>query len=285
LGGAAHVAGGAVTAPLLTPEQGANWSPIPRPTSWFSYVRGFTYYLHVGLATLLIGTSGLTQMRHGRRGANRVASIWIAYMLRAARWHMGVVVELRGTPPAEGTDALIAAKHQSFLDILAIAQAAKRRGFVMKREVLRVPIMGWYAREVGCIPIDRERGRDAMGRIGAQIRTRMAGPDGVGHLILYPEGTRTRPGEQRPYKHGIATLHMETGLPVWPVAVNCGLFWPKGGLPVAAGRAVIEFLPPMQAAPGESRGDFIDRLREVIESRSDALMAEAGFVGNSLPNP
>ena len=263
--------------PLLNATEAARLSPKPGRTGLFSYVRAITYYIHIGLATVVIGLWGLTQRSKGRKGANRVATIWIDYMLRAARWHMGVAVELRGTPPARGTDALIAAKHQSFLDILAIACAAGRRNFVMKREVLRVPIMGWYAREVGSIPIDRTRGRDAMGQIVSTVRARMDTPDGLGHLIIYPEGTRTKPGEHRPYKHGIGTLQTETGLPVWPVAVNCGLFWPKGGMPIASGRAVIEFLPPMQAEPGESRDAFITRLRDAIETRSDALMAEAGF--------
>lgn len=266
-----------MTEPLLNAAEAARLSPTPRPTGLFSYVRAFTYYIHVGLATLVLGIWGLTQLRHGRKGANRVATIWIGYMLRAAYWHMGVAVELRGTPPARGTDALIAAKHQSFLDILAIAYAAGRRSFVMKREVMRVPIMGWYAREVGSIPIDRAKGRDAIGQIVTQARARIAAPDGLGHLIVYPEGTRTKPGEHRPYKHGIGTIHLETGVPVWPVAVNCGLFWPKRGLPIAAGRAVIEFLPPMQAEPGESRDAFITRLRDAIETHSDALLAEAGF--------
>ncbi|WBU56896.1 lysophospholipid acyltransferase family protein [Paracoccus sediminicola] len=258
-------------------------SPEPRRTGIVSYLRAISYYIHIGLATLVLGIWGLSQRRHGRRGANRVATVWIGYMLRAARWHMGVAVELRGTPPVRGEDALIAAKHQSFLDILAIACAAGRRAFVMKREVLRVPIMGWYAHKVGCIPIDRTRGRDAMGQIVSRIRERMATPDGVGHLIVYPEGTRTLPGEHRPYKHGIGTIHLETGLPVHPVAVNCGMFWPKRGLPIAAGRAVIEFLPPMQAEPGESREAFIARLRDAIESRSDALMQEAGLKVTNLP--
>lgn len=267
-----------MTGPLLTAPEAARLSPRPGKTGLLSWLRTISYYIHVGLATVVIGLWGLlTQVRRGREGANRVASIWISYMLRAARWHMGVAVELRGTPPAADEDALIGAKHQSFLDILAIACAAERRSFVMKREVMRVPIMGWYAREVGSIPIDRSKGRDAMGQIVSAARSRMASAEGLGHLIVYPEGTRTLPGEHRPYKHGIATIQMETGLPVYPVAVNCGLFWPKRGMPVASGRAVIEFLPPMRANPGEDRDAFIARLRDAIETHSDALMAEAGF--------
>ncbi|MDO5643183.1 MAG: lysophospholipid acyltransferase family protein [Paracoccus sp. (in: a-proteobacteria)] len=275
-----------MTGPLLTQAEAARYAPRPGSTGAFAWLRTLSYYPHVALATIVLGLWGaLTQLRHGRRGAQRVATVWISYMLLAARWHMGVAVELRGTPPADGQNALIAAKHQSFLDILAIACAARQRGFVMKREVMRVPIMGWYAREVGSIPIDRSKGRDAMGQIVAAIHDRMGQPGGLGHLIVYPEGTRTRPGEYRPYKHGIATMHLETGLPVWPVAVNCGLFWPRRGLPVASGRAVIEFLPPMQAEPGETRDAFIERLRTVIESRSDALMAEAGFIAQPGTTP
>ncbi|MFV0291714.1 MAG: lysophospholipid acyltransferase family protein [Paracoccus sp. (in: a-proteobacteria)] len=266
-----------MTGPLLTAAEAERFSATPRPTGLFSYIRAITFYIHVALATIVLGLWGLTQRHHGQPGANRVATIWIRYMLRAARWHMGIAVELRGTPPPEHESTLIAAKHQSFLDILAIAYAARRRAFVMKREIMRVPIMGWYAREVGCIPIDRTRGRDAMGQIVSMIRTRTEAPEGLGHLIVYPEGTRTRPGEHRTYKHGIGTIHLETGLPVWPVAVNCGMFWPIRGMPIAAGRAVIEFLPPMQASPGESRDAFIARLQDVIESHSDALMAEAGL--------
>lgn len=271
-----------MTGPLLKPGEAPSLLPKPGRIGFFSYLRTISYYIHIALATVVLGLWGLlTQLRKGLHGANRVASVWVSYILRAARWHMGVAVEVRGAPPRAGEDVLIAAKHQSFLDILAIACAAERRAFVMKREIMRVPIMGWYAREVGSIPIDRSKGRDAMAQIVSAARSRMATDDGLGHLIIYPEGTRTRPSEHRPYKHGVGTIHLETGLPVYPVAVNCGLFWPKRGIPVASGRAVIEFLPPMQAEPGETRDSFIRRLQQTIETRSNALMAEAGF--NSKP--
>ena len=259
--------------PLLTPEQAAAYNPRPRRTGWLGYPAAVLYYIHIALATVVLGTWGLTQVGRGREGAHHVATTWIGYMLRAARWHLGVVVELRGTPP-EG-DAIIAAKHQSFLDILAIAYACRRRGFIMKREVLRVPIMGWYARKAGCIPIDRARGRDAMAQIISEVNERSARAD-LGHLIIYPEGTRTRPGDKRPYKHGVGTIYAATDLPCYPVAVNCGMFWPKRGIPISPGRAVIEFLPVV--APGLTADALMAQLQHDIEAASDALMAEAGLV-------
>ena len=246
---------------------------VPAPLGPWQYVQNVLFYVHVALATVVIGLFGLPQMRHGRAGANRVATRWIGYMIWAARLHLGLTCEIRGTPPTG--DCIIAAKHQSFWDILVIAHAVPRRAFIMKREVMRVPVVGWFAWKVGCIPIDRRRGRDAMTAISAQINQRLAG-DGLGQLIIYPEGTRTRPGERRPYKHGVSTIRAATGLPVVPVAVNTGLFWPRGGWGIRPGTAIIEFLPAI--GPDLPRDAFLPRLEAEIETASDRLMAEAGFV-------
>jgi len=146
---------------------------------------------------------------------------------------------------------------------------------VMKREVLRVPVMGAYARAVGCIPIDRSRGGEALARIAGEVEAAMARPEGLGQLIIYPEGTRTLPGERRRYKQGIAVLATATGLPVVPVAVNCGLYFPKSGAPIRSGRSVIEFLEPLP--PGLRGEALLAELQARIEPASDRLMAEAGF--------
>lgn len=251
-------------------------SAIPGPLGPWQYLQNILYYLHGGLATVVIGLIGLPWVAlRGTRAANGVATFWIGYMLWAARLHMGVTCELRGPLP-EG-DCIIAAKHQCFLDILAIAQAMPRRAFIMKKEVMRVPVMGWYARKVGCIPIDRARGRDAMRAISTEVQHRRATPEGLGQLIIYPEGTRSRPGERLPYKNGVAMLRSMTHLPVVPVAVNTGLFWPRKGWGVRSGRAVVEFLP---AIPGDGRASaFMAELQDQIEDNSDRLMAEAGFSG------
>lgn len=248
-------------------------SPFPGPLGPWQYLQNGVFYIHAAVATLLIGAVGIVQViRHGRAGANRVATRWIGYVLWAAKLHMGVHCEVRGTPPTG--DCIVAAKHQCFLDILAIAHAVPQRNFIMKREVMRVPVMGWYAHKVGCIPIDRTRGRDAMRAISGTINQRIAG-EGLGQLIIYPEGTRTYPGERRSYKHGVGTIRVATGLPVVPVAVNAGLFWPRKGWGVRSGRAVVEFLPAVD--PDLRGAEFMAELSHQIEDNSDRLMQEAGF--------
>ena len=193
-------------------------------------------------------------------------------MLGAARVILGVRVEYRGAPPVG--DVLIAAKHQSFLDILALAQACPRRAFVMKREVLNVPIMGWFARKVGCIPIDRTRGKDALRQITAEVEAARRAPEGLGQLIVYPEGTRTLPGHSLPYKPGVAIIQRATGLPIVPVAADCGLFWPKRGFPIRPGVAVVQFLEPVP--PGQRIEPLLADLAGRIEPASLALYHEAG---------
>lgn len=244
----------------------------PRPASALDWLRTGVYYVYIALATIVLGIWGLPQGLRGRASANRVATVWLGQMMGAARIILGLRVELRGTPPAG--DCLIAAKHQSFLDILALAHACPRRAFVMKRAVLNVPIMGWFARKVGCIPIDRAKGKDALKQIIGEVEAAMASPENLGQLIFYPEGTRTKPGTSLPYKHGVGSIQRATGLPIVPVAVNCGMFWPKRGFPIRGGTAVIEFLPVLPA--GERAGAVMEILYEQIEPASLRLYTEAG---------
>ena len=124
----------------------------------------FLRYLREELL-IVLGTASsdsvLPQIMRNPARAHVLPIVWTGRLLAAARTILGVSVELRGTPP-QG-DVIVAAKHQSFLDILAISHAVPQCGFIMKREVMRVPVMGYYARRAGCIPIDRARGGEAGG--------------------------------------------------------------------------------------------------------------------------
>lgn len=247
----------------------------PGKITVFSYIRTYCYYVHIGLATALIGIWGVVQvMRHGYLGAHRTCDVWAQHLLDAARWYLGLTYELRGTPPTG--NCLIGAKHQSFYDILIIARHVPRRCFIMKKQVMHVPIMGYFAMKAGCIPIDRSRGHEAMA-VMLRDAQKMHDERGLGQLIVYPEGTRTRPGEKRKYKYGVAGLQEALNLPCVPAATNVGLFWNKKGMPIRSGHAVVEFLPVIE--PGMKHAEMLAQLEHDVEARSDALMAEAGFTG------
>lgn len=251
----------------------------PGKVTPLTHVMTGIYYVHIALATVLIGAWGLVfqVLPKGRAGVHRTAGIWTQHLLDMARVYLGLRYELRGTPP-EG-DCIVAAKHQSFFDILILANHLPRRAFVMKKALLNVPVMGWFAHKAGCIPIDRSKGSEAMKvMLGAVEEARAT--HGLGQLIIYPEGTRVPPGERRRYKQGVGVVAEATKLPVVPAATNAGLFWSKRGWPIRSGVAVTEFLPVIEAAG--SAPQTLAAVEAVVEPRSDALMLEAGF---ELPKP
>ena len=93
-----------------------------------------------------------------RAWAHRACHAWCSYVLWAARWMVGLKTEVRGTPPKG--EVVVAAKHQSFLDIIMIYRAVPRGKFIMKRELLYAPILGQYAWRIGCVPVNRgKRGK------------------------------------------------------------------------------------------------------------------------------
>lgn len=203
-----------------------------------------------------------------RRWAFGAIHAYCRWVRLTARVLVGLRSEIRGAVP-EG-EVIVAAKHQSFFDIILIASVLPRPRFVMKAELRYAPLLGWYARRIGCIPVER-------GRRSAAIRQMMEGVAKAktepGQLIIYPQGTRVPPGESRPYKIGAGHLYAELGEACVPVATNVGLFWPKRSLMRHRGLAVVEFLQPIP--PGLGLVPFMARLESDIETKSDLLAAEA----------
>ncbi len=211
-----------------------------------------------------------------RRGAFAAVRVWTNWVRWTAGWMIGLKSEIRGEVP-QG-EVMIAAKHQSFFDIILIANALPRPKFIMKKQLIWAPFVGLYALRIGCVAVDR-------GKRGAAIKAMVdgvkSGATEPGQLIIFPQGTRVAPGESLPYKVGVGVLYQEMGAPVVPVACNVGVFWPRRRLYRAPGLAVIEFLPAIQ--PGLPLRDFLSEVEQAVESRSDALMTEAGFAPRRLP--
>lgn len=207
-----------------------------------------------------------------RDWALRACHSWCRWVIWSARWMIGLKVEIRGTPPTE--PCVVAAKHQSFFDIIVIFGAVPLGRFIMKRELMFAPILGQYALRIGCVPVDRGKRGQAIAKMVKDVNKGLRRP---GQLIIYPQGTRVAPGDVKPYKIGTGVLYEQLGQPCVPVATNIGLFWPKRGVLRKPGTAVVEFLEVIPR--GLSKEVFIERLGDVVETRSNALMAEAGFKG------
>lgn len=206
--------------------------------------------------------------------AFRGVHAYCAWVRWSARVLVGLRTEVRGTVPTD--ECLIAAKHQSFLDIILIVSACPRPKFIMKKELTRAPILGWFALKIGCVPVDRGKRSEAVRKMLADVQ---AGRSRPGQLIIYPQGTRIPPGVKADYKVGTAVLYEALGQRCVPAATNVGYFWPRRGIYRRPGLAVVEFLE--EIPPGLPGRTFLARLEEVIETASDRLLAEAMAAGDS----
>lgn len=200
-------------------------------------------------------------------GARAACKTYCRWCIWSARWMLGLTGEVRGEVP-QG-EVLVAAKHQSFFDVMLIFNALPAGKFIMKRELMYTPFIGMYGKRLGCVPVARGRRGAAIQKMVNDVRAGRALP---GQLIIYPQGTRVAPGDHKPYKVGTAVLYEELGQPCVPAATNVGLCWPRKGILRKPGHVVVEFLPVM--APGMARDAFMAELETVIETRTEALLEE-----------
>lgn len=236
------------------------------------WIRSLIFIVQMYAALLVVGVLYMPRAIASRRGAIAGIHAYCNYVRWSASWMIGLKTEIRGTPPTE--EVMVAAKHQSFMDVLVIYGAIPRGKFIMKSTIKYAPVVGQFALRVGCIPVDRGKRGVAIKKMMADVRS---GRALSGQLIIYPQGTRIAPGDKKPYKVGTGLLYRELGQPVVPVATNVGLFWPKRGIYRKPGTAVFEFLPPIES--GLDVGVFMERLQSEIEEACDRLNKEAGFDG------
>ncbi len=241
-------------------------STLWRPIQW---LLSLLFILQMYLAMAVIGLLYLPYAALNRDGAVAACHAFCTWIRFSLRLICGLRTEVRGNVP-QG-EVLIAPKHQSFLDIILIYGALPRAKFIMKAELRFAPILGWYALRIGCVPVNRGKRGAAITRMMADVKSGLARP---GQLIIYPQGTRTAPGETLPYKIGTAALYSQLGQPCVPVGTNVGLFWPKRGILRHRGTGVVDFLPAIP--PGLGNAEFMTQLATQVETSSNALMAEAG---------
>lgn len=179
----------------------------------------------------------------------------------------GLRHEVRGLENLPDGPCLIAAKHQSAWDTLIFPLLIEQPAYVYKRELLRVPVFGWYLARTEGIPVDRAGGARALRALVEAARRCLAQGRPI---VIYPEGTRVAPGKTRAYHPGVAALYDRLGLTAVPVAVNSGLFWGRRSFRKKPGVIALEVLPAIP--PGLSRRDFTAELERRIETASRRLM-------------
>jgi len=213
----------------------------------------------------------------------RMAAVWGRVTEALLARIVGLKVTVRGRENLIAGAAIIASKHQSAWETIMFPRLFRRPVFVVKQELLQVPLYGPCLAHTGAIGVDRQGGARALRALLAQARRVLA----EGHQVLiFPEGTRVAPGSQVPFHPGVAALYSQLGVPVIPVALNSGVFWGRRSFLKRPGEIVVEILPPIP--PGIERRRFQRLLEERIEAASTRLMTEAGWrppVDNPVDKP
>ena len=237
-------------------------------------LRSFAFNLLMYGWSLAIMLVGLPVLAMPRPAVFVVARLWA----RGILWLLAATVGLRhrlARPENRiSGPAIYASKHQSAWDTLVFMTLLDRPAYVVKRELIFVPLLGWYLLRTGMIPVDRAGGTRALRRMTTAARAAVA--DGR-PLVIFPEGTRVALGARHPYHPGIAAVYGQLDVPVVPVALNSGLFWGRRRFVKRPGVITIEYLPSIP--PGLPRRAFMAELERRIESAS-ARLAAAADTGN-----
>ena len=198
----------------------------------------------------------------------RAAHLWIGGTLFLLRILCGLGHRERGIENLPKGPAIIAAKHQSAWETLFLSRRLNHPAFVLKRELLMIPLFGWFLRKVGMVAVDRAGKAAALKKMVKDANAAFA--EGR-QIVIFPEGTRVAPGAHKPYQPGIAALYGQLGVPVVPVALNSRLYWGREAWVKKRGRILIEYLPPIP--PGLDRKAFMAELEQRLEPASNRLLS------------
>lgn len=237
-------------------------------------VRAVLFNLAFYLWTALYGLVGLPLLVAPWRVIMAYGRFWSLGCVKLAEWIVGLDWEVRGTEHLPPGAAIVAMKHQSAWDTLILPVLMPEVAVVIKKELLAIPLYGWFTRRAGAIGIDRKAGAAALRAMVASARTAV---EAGRKIAIFPEGTRSAVGARPAYQPGVAALYRQLGLPLVPVAVNSGLFWGRRAFLKRPGRIVVEFLPPIP--PGLDKRTVMAVLEQRIETATARLVADHATVG------
>ena len=161
----------------------------------------------------------------------------------------------------------IAGSHQSMFETFYLQTIFNSPIFILKKELLSIPIFGWYLKKIGSISIKRNKVTKDNLDFFTDITHLIRSSDRP--LIIFPQGTRVPPNERPPFKKGATRIYEKLNISCQPVAINSGFVWPKRGLKKSNKTITISILKPISA--GLSKEKFIQTLEEKIYSELDLL--------------
>lgn len=228
----------------------------------------FTAYL--AASVLVMGVAAMPAMLFGERASRAFVKLWVRMALGALKLFAGVGWRIEGAENLPRGGAVVAANHQSMWETLALFLILPNPVFILKTELMRVPVYGWWVRPAGQITIDRKGGAKALRAMQRRAAQKIA--EGR-QVVVFPEGTRVAPGRTAPYRPGVAGVYLAANAPCIPVAHDSGRFWRHPGVDKRPGEITLRVLEPI--APGLDRKTFLTQLERRINAARPDLAAGA----------
>ncbi|BAZ92596.1 1-acyl-sn-glycerol-3-phosphate acyltransferase [Thiohalobacter sp. COW1] len=244
----------------------------PRLPSPLLYLRSLIFWLVMFTSTLVLAPLTLLTFPFPFRLRYTVATQWARLNLWWLRISCGLHYRVEGREHIPAQASIVFSKHQSTWETLALQRVFPPQVWVLKRELLRIPLFGWALALIEPIAIDRGAGRRAVEQLVEQGTRRLA--DGR-WVIVFPEGTRTAPGKKGKYRIGGAVLAERSGATVVPVAHNAGEFWPRHSFIKYPGEIRMVVGPPI-ATDGRAAAEILAEAEAWIESTVDRISTLSG---------
>lgn len=225
--------------------------------------------LFYSLSFLLL-TSCLPMAFLPRSWQRRVPPVWLWIGYTLEKYVLGLDYEVIGAENLPAAPYLVAMKHESAWETMKLYRLFGNPAIVLKKELMDAPILGTYGKAMDMVPVDRSKGREAtkyMVQAARQILTDKR------PLVIFPQGTRVKPGVKKPYKAGISKLYEDLNIPLVPIALNSGVFWGRNKFWKHPGLITIHIFPAIQ--PGQDPEQVMQQMQDLVETKSAELAAAA----------
>lgn len=234
------------------------------------FLRSLLFSIVMITVTVVISIVGIAALPLPFKFRWHIIRLWAVINLWAIEFICGIRYEVRGLENIPDETGIIFSKHQSTWETMALQHFFPPQVYVIKRELLWIPFFGWGIAVLNPIAIDRSSGHSAIRQVVEKGTARLKRGEWI---VIFPEGTRVRPGERKRYKVGGAILAAESGYPVIPVAHNAGSFWQKGQFVKKPGTIKVVIGP---AIPSEGRKPeaIIKDVESWIESTMESILKQ-----------
>ena len=238
------------------------------------FIRSLLFNIFLPIWTVFISTlfSPLIFFKNSRL-MPILGTVWSYVILKALKVICNIKIDVQGVENLPNFPCIIACKHQSVIETIFFLQYLKLSVYVVKKELLNIPFYGWFLKKVGMIPIDRKGGMSALKQLLKDSEKVLKKNRSI---IIFPEGTRVKPFASVDYHAGIVALHNKfPNIPILPVALNSGFFWPKNSWLKYPGAVIFKFLPPITKKTDKK--ELLRYLKETIDKHSDELCKNSSY--------